>query len=118
MTDSVAWRAFAEAAERGAPVTGVVWRCTAPTAKESSAQVAARLEAELGNLLGAAQTVKAAQKGSCAEIVDRHRAGRGTEPGEPVDPVQAALWGFGRTAIAEQPTLRCDSSIVTGRRRP
>lgn len=30
-----------------------------------------------------------------------------TESGEPVDPVQAALWGFGRTAINEEPTLRC-----------
>ena len=30
-----------------------------------------------------------------------------TESGEPVDPVQAALWGFGRTVITEQPALRC-----------
>jgi NADPH:quinone reductase-like Zn-dependent oxidoreductase/acyl carrier protein len=30
-----------------------------------------------------------------------------TEPGEPVNPVNAALWGLGRTIIAEQPTLRC-----------
>ena len=30
-----------------------------------------------------------------------------TEAGEPVDPVQAALWGLGRTVIAEQPILRC-----------
>ena len=30
-----------------------------------------------------------------------------TESGEPVDPVQAALWGFGRTAINEEPALRC-----------
>ena len=30
-----------------------------------------------------------------------------TEPGEPVDPVQSALWGFGRTIITEQPALRC-----------
>ncbi|MEO7275553.1 MAG: type I polyketide synthase, partial [Vicinamibacterales bacterium] len=29
------------------------------------------------------------------------------EPSEPVDPVQAAFWGFGRTIIAEQPTIRC-----------
>ena len=32
-----------------------------------------------------------------------------TEPGEPVDPVQAALWGFGRTMITEQPALRCQA---------
>ena len=30
-----------------------------------------------------------------------------TESGEPVDPVQAALWGFGRTTINEEPALRC-----------
>ena len=30
-----------------------------------------------------------------------------TESGEPVDPVQAALWGLGRTAINEEPALRC-----------
>ena len=29
-----------------------------------------------------------------------------TESGEPVDPVQAALWGFGRTTINEEPALR------------
>jgi NADPH:quinone reductase-like Zn-dependent oxidoreductase/acyl carrier protein len=37
------------------------------------------------------------------------------ESGEPVDPVQAALWGFGRTTINEEPALRlklvdCDGS--------
>ena len=30
-----------------------------------------------------------------------------TESGEPVDPVQAALWGFGRTTVNEEPALRC-----------
>ena len=30
-----------------------------------------------------------------------------TESGEPVDPVQSALWGLGRTIISEQPSLRC-----------
>ena len=30
-----------------------------------------------------------------------------TESGESVDPVQSALWGFGRTIITEQPALRC-----------
>jgi NADPH:quinone reductase-like Zn-dependent oxidoreductase/acyl carrier protein len=38
-----------------------------------------------------------------------------TESGEPVDPAQAALWGFGRTTINEEPALRaklidCDGS--------
>jgi NADPH:quinone reductase-like Zn-dependent oxidoreductase/short-subunit dehydrogenase/acyl carrier protein len=30
-----------------------------------------------------------------------------TESGEPVDPVQAALWGLGRTIVNEEPSLRC-----------
>ena len=30
-----------------------------------------------------------------------------TESGEPVDPVQAALWGLGRTIVNEEPALRC-----------
>ena len=30
-----------------------------------------------------------------------------TESSEPVDPVQAALWGLGRTIINEEPGLRC-----------
>lgn len=35
-----------------------------------------------------------------------------TESGEPVDPVQAALWGFGRTTINEEPALR--AKLVDG----
>ena len=35
-----------------------------------------------------------------------------TEPGEPVDPAQAALWGLGRTIIAEQPVCAADWSIT------
>ena len=37
-----------------------------------------------------------------------------TESGEPVDPVQAALWGFGRTTINEEPALRCRLVDVDG----
>ena len=37
-----------------------------------------------------------------------------TEAGEPVDPVQAALWGLGRTVIGEQPMLRCRLVDVDG----
>ena len=102
---------LAQAHERGLPFSGVVWRGTAPTAEESSAQVAARLETELGNLLSAVHTVQGGSQNGSVKlpnglwiITERAVA---TESGEPVDPVQAALWGFGRTAINEEPALRC-----------
>ncbi len=38
-------------------------------------------------------------------VITEH--GVACESGEPVDPVHAALWGFGRTAINEEPALRC-----------
>ena len=108
--DQEAWRrAFADAAAGGTPVTGIVWRSsTRPAADESTAEIAARLETELGTLLGAVHTALAEEKlnltGGLRIVTERAVA---TESGEPVDPVQAALWGLGRTIIAEQPTLRC-----------
>ncbi|WP_421844330.1 type I polyketide synthase [Mycobacterium sp.] len=107
--DAQSWqRAFADAAERGTPVTGIVWRSSGTTnADESTADLAARLEAEIAALLAAAQTALAGPTGNLAGglwiLTQRAVA---TEPGKPVDPAQAALWGFGRTLIAEQPTLR------------
>jgi NADPH:quinone reductase-like Zn-dependent oxidoreductase/acyl carrier protein len=70
--------------------------------------LATRLETAVAGLLGAAHTALAQPKPALAGglwIVTEHAAA--TEPGEPVDPVNAALWGLGRTIIAEQPTLRC-----------
>ncbi|MDR3662956.1 MAG: SDR family NAD(P)-dependent oxidoreductase [Mycobacterium sp.] len=104
-----AWQqAFAEAAERGAPVTGIVWRSSAqPDVDGPTAELAARLETEVGTLLGAMQTALAEEKlnltGGLWIVTEGAVA---TEPGEPVDPVQAALWGLGRTVINEQPALR------------
>ena len=49
---------LAQAHERGLPFSGVVWRSTAPSAEESSAEVAARLETEIANLLSAVHTVQ------------------------------------------------------------
>ncbi|BBY01723.1 type I polyketide synthase [Mycobacterium seoulense] len=100
---------FTQARESGTPITGVVWRATGrPGAEESSDEFAARLETEIGNLLGAVHTLLADDAvklpGGLWIITERAVA---TEPGERVDPVQAALWGLGRTIIAEQPTLRC-----------
>ena len=105
-----AWQqAFADAAESGKPVAGIVWRSPGqPGADMSTDELTARLEAEIGSLLGAAQTALAEEKltlaGGLWIVTERAVA---TEPGEPVDPVNAALWGVGRTIIAEQPTLRC-----------
>ena len=98
---------LAEADERGVPYSGVVWRSAAPTAGETSTDVGARLEAEIANLLSAVHTVQRSGlklPGGLWIVTDKAVA---TESGEPVDPVQAALWGFGRTTINEEPALRC-----------
>ncbi|MCV7067233.1 SDR family NAD(P)-dependent oxidoreductase [Mycolicibacterium farcinogenes] len=103
---------LAQAHERGLGFSGVVWRSSGPGA---SADAEGRLEAEIANLLSAVHTV---QGGSVKLpnglwiVTERAVA---TESGEPVDPVQAALWGFGRTTINEEPALRaklvdCDGS--------
>ncbi|MGX9791779.1 type I polyketide synthase [Mycobacterium sp. MMS18-G62] len=98
---------LAQAHERGLGFSGVVWRAAAPSARESSADVAERLETEIAHLLSAVHTV---QRGEVKLpgglwIVTEHAVA--CESGEPVDPVQAALWGFGRTTINEEPALRC-----------
>jgi NADPH:quinone reductase-like Zn-dependent oxidoreductase/acyl carrier protein len=99
---------LAQARERGVPFSGIVWRSTGPSAEESSAESVARLETEIAHLLGAVHTVQADEAmklpGGLWIITERAVA---TEPGEPVDPVQAALWGLGRTIVNEEPALRC-----------
>lgn len=102
VTDPQSWqRAFTDAAEQGTPVAGIVWHASG----QSDAGLAPRLEAQVAGLLAAAQTAAENKglPGGLWIVTDRAVA---TEPGEPVDPVQSALWGFGRTLIAEQPTLR------------
>jgi NADPH:quinone reductase-like Zn-dependent oxidoreductase/acyl carrier protein len=111
-TDPEDWKPrFAQAQERGAPITGVVWRSTRPNAEEGVAGSeirAARVENEIADLLGAVHTLQAdpAVKlpGGLWIVTERAVA---TESGEPVDPVQAALWGFGRNIITEEPALHC-----------
>ena len=96
-----------QAQERGVPISGIVWRSTGPSAEESSAGVVARLETEISNLLTAVHTVQGGQvklPGGLWIVTERAVA---TESSEPVDPVQAALWGLGRTIINEEPALRC-----------
>ncbi|MCV7314710.1 SDR family NAD(P)-dependent oxidoreductase [Mycolicibacillus parakoreensis] len=96
-----------QAQERGMPFAGVVWRCAAPAADESDADIAARIEAEVANLLGAVHAVqdgKVRLPGGLRIVTEQAVA---VEPGEPVDPGQSALWGLGRTVINEEPGLRC-----------
>ncbi|MFZ0906921.1 MAG: SDR family NAD(P)-dependent oxidoreductase, partial [Mycobacterium sp.] len=99
---------LAQAQERGMPISGIVWRSTGPSAEESSAESAARLETEIAQLLSAVHTLQAAEAvklpGGLWIITERAVA---TESGEPVDPVQAALWGLGRTIVNEEPALHC-----------
>ncbi|OBJ89050.1 polyketide synthase [Mycobacterium gordonae] len=110
IVDSEHWlQLFAQASERGAPVSGIVWRSgRRPGSDESGTEFAGRLEGELDRLLTLVRTALGQQDlklpGGLWVVTERAVA---TEPGEPVDPVQAALWGLGRTVIAEQPQLRC-----------
>ncbi|OBB99180.1 type I polyketide synthase [Mycobacterium sp. 852002-40037_SCH5390672] len=108
---------LAQAAERGLPFTGVVWRSSGPNKEDGagSENWAGRLETEITNLLSAVHAVQGGAvklPGGLWIVTERAVA---TESGEQVDPVQAALWGFGRTTINEEPVLRaklvdCDGS--------
>ncbi|OBK61279.1 polyketide synthase [Mycobacterium gordonae] len=109
-TDLDSWaELFAQAQDRGVPVSGIVWGATArPGAEESSTEFNARLETEIGELLRVVHTLlapEAARLPAGLWIVTQRAVA--TESGEPVDPVQAALWGLGRSIVAEQPQLRC-----------
>ncbi|HXY63977.1 MAG TPA: SDR family NAD(P)-dependent oxidoreductase, partial [Mycobacterium sp.] len=99
---------LAQAQERGVPISRIVWRSTGPSAEESSADVVARLETEIADLLNAVHTLQADEAvklpGGLWIITERAVA---TETSESVDPVQAALWGLGRTIINEEPALGC-----------
>ncbi|MBY0286514.1 MAG: SDR family NAD(P)-dependent oxidoreductase [Mycobacteriaceae bacterium] len=100
---------LAQAAERGLPFSGVIWRCVGPTAEESGADLQARLEAEITNLLSAVHTAQGVSGSDRVKLPDGlwivTEWAVATESGEPVDPGQAALWGFGRTTINEEPAL-------------
>jgi acyl transferase domain-containing protein/NADPH:quinone reductase-like Zn-dependent oxidoreductase/acyl carrier protein len=101
-------RLLVQAKERGMPFSGIVWRSAGPSADESDAQSAARLEAEIAQLLSVVHTVQAdgtvKLPGGLWIVTERAVA---TESGEPVDPVQAAVWGLGRTIVNEEPALGC-----------
>jgi acyl transferase domain-containing protein/NADPH:quinone reductase-like Zn-dependent oxidoreductase/acyl carrier protein len=99
---------LAQAQERGMPFSGIVWRSIGPSAEESSAESFARLETEIANLLSAVHTLQgdgAVKLPNGLWIITERAVA--TESGEPVDPVQAALWGLGRTIVNEEPALRC-----------
>ena len=98
---------LAQAHEKGMPYAGIVWRSSGPRADESTAEQISRLEAEIENLLSAVHAAQADTSmklpGGLWIVTERAVA---TESGEPVDPVQAALWGLGRTIANEEPGLR------------
>lgn len=98
---------LADAHQRGVGFSGVVWRSAAAAGPETTAEATARMESEIANLLSAVHTVQGGEvklPGGLWIVTEQAVA---TESGEPVDPVQAALWGFGRTTINEEPMLRC-----------
>ncbi|OBI37497.1 type I polyketide synthase [Mycobacterium colombiense] len=99
---------LAQARERDVPFAGIVWRASGPSAEESSADSARRLETEIAHLLSAVHTLQTDESAKLSDglwiVTERAVA---TESGEAVDPVQAALWGLGRTIINEEPALRC-----------
>ena len=107
-----------EARDRGLPFSGVVWRAAAPTESADADHVAARLEAEIGHLLSAVHAVQGGSGSAPVTLPDGlwivTERGVACESGEPVDPVQAALWGLGRTTINEEPALRCRLVDVDG----
>ncbi|OSC24982.1 polyketide synthase [Mycobacterium vulneris] len=99
---------LAQARERDVPFAGIVWRASGPSAEESSADSARRLETDIAHLLSVVHTLQTDESAKLPDglwiITERAVA---TESGEAVDPVQAALWGLGRTIINEEPALRC-----------
>ena len=98
---------------RACRYSGIVWRGAGPSADESSADSAARLEAEITGLLSAVHTAAGGEvklPGGLWIVTER---GVATDASEPVDPVQAALWGLGRTIINEEPGCAAGSSIPT-----
>ena len=104
-----------QAHEKGMPYTGIVWRSSDRKADESTAEQISRLEAEVANLLSAVHAAQADNTvklpGGLWIVTERAVA---TESGEPVDPVQAALWGLGRTVLNEEPGLRSKLIDVDG----
>ncbi|OBK41726.1 polyketide synthase [Mycobacterium sp. 1245111.1] len=108
-------QALAQAHEKGMPYTGIVWRSSRRPAEESTAEQISRLEAEIENLLSAVHTAQADNSvklpGGLWIVTERAVA---TESGEPVDAVQAALWGLGRTVLNEEPGLRSKLIDIDG----
>ncbi|HZC90109.1 MAG TPA: SDR family NAD(P)-dependent oxidoreductase, partial [Mycobacterium sp.] len=97
-----------QAKERGMPFAGIVWASATPSGEESSAEAAERLETEIAHLLSAVHALQADPSLKLPNglwiVTERAVA---TESGEPVDPVQSALWGLGRNIVNEEPALHC-----------
>jgi acyl transferase domain-containing protein/D-arabinose 1-dehydrogenase-like Zn-dependent alcohol dehydrogenase/acyl carrier protein len=97
-----------QAQERGMPYSGIVWASSTPGIDDSSAESEQRLENEIAHLLSAVHALQADPSLKLPNglwIITESAVA--TESGEPVDPVQAALWGFGRNIVNEEPALHC-----------
>ncbi len=109
---------LADAHQRGLGFSGVVWRSAAPVGHETTAEATARMEARIANLLSAVHTVQGGEvklPGGLGIVTERAVA---TESGEPVDPVQAGCWGFGRTRSTKSRCCAAGWWTATAPRRP
>ena len=92
---------LAKAAARGVAVTGLAWLAGAVGLPD-----AATAEAVIAPALGLSQALLSAGLSLPQGLVIVTEGAQATSPGEDAAPLAAALWGFGRTLQAEQPTLR------------
>ncbi|MGE0059761.1 MAG: SDR family NAD(P)-dependent oxidoreductase, partial [Dehalococcoidia bacterium] len=99
--------AFKLVGDRGETLAGIVWQvpAAAPGDELSADTALERLKSGFSGLLPALQSLVRSPLPRGVWVVTERAVA--TEPGEDVDPVQAAFWGFGRTIAAEEPGLRC-----------
>ena len=92
---------LAQAHERGVPFPASSGAARRPAQRSRAPMSPRGSRAEIANLLSAVHTVQGGSQNGSVKLPDglwiitEHAVA--TESGEPVDPVQAALWGFGRT---------------------
>ena len=105
------WQAaFRQLAETGEVPSGIVWladKHLGRTEDETSGDLLARLEADLNGVIGTVSHIIGREGPPLARgvwLVTSHAVA--AEPSEDVDPAHAAIWGLGRTILAEQPGAR------------
>ena len=99
--------AVAQAHEKGMPISGIVWRGAGPSAESRARTLPPGWRPRSPTCSAPCTPCRGGEvklPGGLWIVTERAVA---TESSEPVDPVQAALWGLGRTIINEEPGLRC-----------